>query len=160
VKRTVATLACAALLVPALAGCTFIGTASEYNGLPGQQGRPVEYYTATKVGVNLLFVIPLIGDTSTGATLRDLTKRIKDDGGTNVRVVQSSGSIYWYLLMPVTFIVHPSVTSVSADAEFYGPRPSEKKDGKKEPQPGDKAAAPDPGKTKDPDAAPATATKP
>ena len=52
---------------------------------------------------------------------------VKEDGGTNVRVVQSSGSIFWYLLMPITFIVHPAVTSVSADAEFEGPAAPAKK---------------------------------
>ena len=116
-------IACMALagLLPWLTGCTFISKAGEYNGLPGQQGRPVAYYSATSVGVNLLFVIPLIGDTSTAATLRDLTKKIKEDGGSNVRVVQSSGTIFWYIFMPLTFIIHPAVGSVSADAEFAGP---------------------------------------
>src|SRR5262245_58263716 len=105
----------------ALCGCTFISKSAEYNGLPGQQGRPVAYYTATTVGVNLLFIIPLIGDTSTTATLRDLTKKIKEDGGSNVRVVQSSGTVFWYLLIPITIIIHPTIGSVSADAEFVGP---------------------------------------
>ncbi len=62
-----------------------------------------------------------VGDTSTTATLRELTKKIKDDGGSNVRVVQSSGSIFWYLFIPLTIIIHPAVGSVSADAEFAGP---------------------------------------
>ena len=70
-----------AVLLPLVDGCTFVSKSDEYNGLPGQRGRPVAYYSATNLGINLLFFIPIIGDTSTTAVLREVTKKVQEDGG-------------------------------------------------------------------------------
>jgi hypothetical protein len=111
---------CAVTLASAT-GCTFISKATEFNGLPGPNGRPVEYVSATTVGVNLLFIVPLVGDASVPNTIHELTAKAKDDGATKVRIVQSGTSYLWYVLLPFSIFIHPVVTSVSADAEFVGP---------------------------------------
>lgn len=103
------------------AGCTFVSKAADYSGLPGQHGKPVEYYSATNVGVNLVFVLPILGEPTVPATLGALTAKVKEDGGTNVRVVQSGSTYLWYILLPFSIFIHPVVTSVTADAEFSGP---------------------------------------
>jgi len=126
VSRRIIAIALAVLL-PLVDGCTFVSKSDEYNGLPGQRGRPVSYYSATNLGVNLLFFIPIIGDTSTTAVLREVTKKVKEDGGKNFRVVQSSGAVMWYLFPPVTFIIHPAIGYVAGDSEFDGPVAPQKK---------------------------------
>jgi hypothetical protein len=124
--RTVLILAA---LLPFLGGCTFVSKSDEYNGLPGQRGKPVAYYGGTNLGINLLFFIPIIGDTSTTAVLREVTKKVKEDGGKNFRVVQSSAAVFWFLFPPITFIIHPAIGYVAGDAEFDGPVGPVKKDG-------------------------------
>ena len=101
--------------------CTFISKSDEFSGLTGQQGKPVSFYSATRIGVNLLFFIPLIGDVTVTRAIKDMTEKVKDEGGTNVRLIQTGGTVFWFLLPPVTFIIHPALTYCSGDAEFEGP---------------------------------------
>lgn len=112
---------------PLLTSCTFLGKSDQYNGLTGQQGKPVVYYSSTRVGLSLLFVIPIVGEPTVTRAIDDMTERIKDDGGKNVRMVQSDSTAYWYLLPPLTFIIQPAVASCTADAEFDGPAAPAKK---------------------------------
>jgi hypothetical protein len=98
-------------------GCTFVSKATDFNGVPGSSGQPIEYYSATRVGLHFLFVFPLIGDISVEKTIVDLTAKVKEDGGKNVRIVQSSGSVLWYVFLPLSIFVHPVTASVSAEVE-------------------------------------------
>lgn len=99
-------------------GCTFVSKATDFNGVPGQEGRPVEFISATKVGLHFLYILPLLGDISTASTIDALTEQAKEDGLTNLRIVQTSTSVMWYVLIPVSFFIHPVITTVSADAEL------------------------------------------
>lgn len=126
VRKSIMLLASLALLVWT-AGCTFVSKATVYNGLPGQHGKPVEFYGATSVGVSLLFFLPVLGEPTVPATLGELTAKVKDDGGTNVRVISTGTSYLWYVFFPITIFIHPVITSVTADAEFMGPSAVEKK---------------------------------
>ena len=110
-------------LLSGATGCTFLSKCDDYNGLPGQHGKPVEFYSATSVGMNLVFLLPIVGDPTPTATLSDLTKKVKEDGGSNVRVISSGSNYLWYVLFPFTIIFTPVITSVSADAEFLNPAP-------------------------------------
>lgn len=117
-------------LLASSTGCTFVSRAGEYNGLPGEHGRPVEFYSATNVGMTLLFFLPVAGHPTVPDTLSALTAKVKEEGGTNVRIV-STGTMYlWYLYFPISLIIHPAVATVTADAEFLGPPGVEKGAGK------------------------------
>lgn len=110
-----------ALCLAAGPGCTFISKSTEFNGVPSFDGRPVEYVSATTVGVNLLFILPLVGDASVTNTIQDLTERVKEDGAEGVRIVQSGTSYFWYVFLPFSIIIHPVTTSVTAEAAYPGP---------------------------------------
>jgi len=111
----------AAVLVLGDTSCTFISKSTEFNAVPGQHGKPVEIYEASTVAVYLLFFLPIVGDATMTATVNALTAKVKEDGGTNVRVYQSGTSYLWYVLFPFSIIIHPVITSVSSDVEFEGP---------------------------------------
>jgi hypothetical protein len=82
--------------------------------------RPSSRPAADDDAVTLLFFIPLIGEPTVTRAIKDMTEKIKEDGGTNVRLVATDGAIFWFLLPPITFIIHPAITYCSADAEFAG----------------------------------------
>ena len=53
------------LLACALAtGCTFHSTATHWNGRLGEDGKPIFVKTSTNVGMNLIIVLPVLGNTS------------------------------------------------------------------------------------------------
>lgn len=134
-KRTMIQVSLVVLLLPLATGCTFLSKCTDYNGLPGQHGKPVEFYSAVAVGMNLVFILPIVGDPTPAATLSALTAKVKDDGGSNVRVVSSGTTYLWYVYFPFSLIFTPVITSVSADAEFSGPSGVEKKTAVEAPQP-------------------------
>jgi hypothetical protein len=108
-------------------GCTFLSKSTEYNGLPSPQGKAVQFYAATNVGMELVFFLPILGDPTVTSTLGALTAKVKEDAGVNVRVVSTGTTYFWYLLFPFTLIFVPTATSVTAEAEFDGPPSIEKK---------------------------------
>jgi hypothetical protein len=73
--------------------------------------------TATKVGVRLLIVVPFLGDMGISGLTRDLTRKIKEEGGNQVRIVQGDSEAYFYGWPPFTWIVTPVVSTVAA--EYY-----------------------------------------
>ncbi len=100
-------------------GCTFVGKvpAADFHGVPGPQGKPIEYYSATRVGVHFLFIFPLPLDVSVTSTVRDMAEQIHADGGESIDITQSGSHVMWYLFPPFTFFVHPVVASAAAMVE-------------------------------------------
>ena len=101
-------------------GCTFSSTAKNWNGLKGTDDKPTYYMTTTKVGMNLLIVVPFLGDMGIAGLTRDLTAEIKETGGNDVRIVQGSSESYFYGWPPFTWVITPVVSTVSAQ---YEPNP-------------------------------------
>jgi len=108
-----------ALLVvasPLFSGCVFFSKAKDWNNLTGLDRQPTTYITTTKVGLNLLVIIPFMGDMGIGGLVRDMTENIKEEeGGDEVRIVQGGSENYWYGWPPFTWILTPVISTVAAE---------------------------------------------
>ena len=102
-------------LVLVLSGCAFHSTAMDWNGLKGGDGKPTYFKNTTKVGFNLLVVIPFLGDMSIDGLVDDLTGEIAGENGDYVRIVQGNSENYWYGFPPFTWIITPIVSTVAAE---------------------------------------------
>jgi len=96
-------------------GCVFSSKAKDWNELSGLDHLPATYMTTTKVGLNLLVIIPFMGDMGISGLVRDMTTEIKEEGGNEVRIVQGGSENYWYGWPPFTWIVTPVISSVAAE---------------------------------------------
>lgn len=108
------------LLLVGASGCAFHQTAKNWSGLNGMDDKPTYYRTATKVGLNLLIVVPFLGDMGISGLTRELTKSIREDGGNEVRIVQGDTEAYFYGWPPFTWVLTPVVSTVAAE---YRPSP-------------------------------------
>jgi hypothetical protein len=100
--------------------CAFHSTAKQWNGRTGADGEPVYYTATTKVGLNFLIAFTFLGDTGIDGMVDDMTANIQEEGGDHVRIVQGSSENYWYGFPPITWILTPVISTVSAD---YRPDP-------------------------------------
>jgi hypothetical protein len=96
-------------------GCAFRSTATDWHGLKGLDGQPTYYTTTTKVGVNLFVALPFLGDMGITGLTQALTADIKEEGGNDVRIVQGTTESYFYGWPPLTLIITPVVSTVSAE---------------------------------------------
>ena len=96
-------------------GCAFHTTAGRWNGRVDAKGQPVYYSATTKVGFKLLVFVPFLGDLGVAGLVDDLTKHIEEKGGDEVRIVQGDSENYWYAWSPLTWILTPVVSTVSAE---------------------------------------------
>ena len=110
------------LLLPLLVGCTLHSTATHWHGRTGPDGQPVFVRTTTIYGVNLLLVLPLLGDPRTDNLVDAATAKLAEQGSDRVRVVETESANYWYAIPPLTWFVSPVVGSVSIE---YTPSPKE-----------------------------------
>jgi hypothetical protein len=107
-------ITCALGLI-ATSGCTFHSTATHWNGRVGIDGRPVYLTTTTTFGLNLLVVLPFVGDPRADALLDRATAEIAAHGSDHVRVVETDGANYWYAIPPLSWLVSPVVGSVTLE---------------------------------------------
>ena len=98
-------------------GCTMTKKATDFNGLTDLDGRQVMHQSTTNVAVHLLFKRPLVHDATLQRTVADFTAEADSSGASGVRIVQSSKKTYWWVLPPISFVVHPVVTNVAGDVE-------------------------------------------
>jgi hypothetical protein len=103
-----------------LGGCTLPSTANHWNSRVGPDGESIYVKSHTNVGFNLFVGIPLFGSTTLPAEIDLLTHEIADEGGDKVRMIESSTENYWYGLPPLSWILTPVITTVTAD---YHPSP-------------------------------------
>lgn len=96
-------------------GCTMHSTASHWNGRVGIDGQPVYLTTTTTYGVNLLVLLPFLGDTRTDSLVDACTAEIAEQGSDRLRAVETEGANWWYALPPITWIVTPVMGSVSIE---------------------------------------------
>jgi hypothetical protein len=105
-----------ALLLLATA-CSFHSTATHWNGLRDADGKPVFVKTTTNIGLNLLVILPFLGNTSLDSMVDETTRAIAKEGGDRARVIQSSSENYWYGSIPVTYVLTPIVTEIAIEYE-------------------------------------------
>ena len=110
------------LLFASASACSFYNTATHWNGLRDADGKPVFVKTTTNIGVNLLIILPVLGNTTIDTMLDTTTLEIARNGGNRVRVIQSTAENYWYGWSPFTWIVTPVVTEIAVE---YQPSASE-----------------------------------
>ena len=119
-RRSTSTLSLsliAALVLGLTSSCVTHSHAMEFNGVPGPRGYPVEFQKTTSYSLNLLFIIPLLGDSSREATVDEFTKEANERGAKRVYMESSSSSTYWYIFPPISFFIHPVATSVEGGVE-------------------------------------------
>jgi hypothetical protein len=97
------------------AGCTFTTRAADFSGLTDFEGEQVAHQSTTNVAVHLLMKDPLWGDASLENTVAEFTAAAKGAGASQTRIVQSSTCCYWWVLPPISFVVHPVVGNVAGD---------------------------------------------
>ena len=105
------------LLAAGLSSCITQSHATEFNGTSGIRGVPVEYQTTTSYSLRGLFIFELSGNSSKARTIDAFTEEAAARGATRVRITQTSNTIYWFILPPLSFFIHPSVTTVEGDVE-------------------------------------------
>jgi hypothetical protein len=108
------------LLATLAAGCAFHSTATQWNERVGPDGEPVFVKSTTNVGLNLLVLLKVLGDTDTTGMIDELTEEIAEENGNYVRIIQSETENYWYGFPPFTWFVTPVVTTVTGE---YRPTP-------------------------------------
>ena len=109
--------ASAAALVALTPACVSHSTATEFHGVAGVRGVPVEYQTTTSYAIHGLFVFPLIGDARKASVVDAFAEEAAARGASRQRIAQTSSFTYWFILPPISFFVHPVVTSIEGDVE-------------------------------------------
>ncbi|MBK8976905.1 MAG: hypothetical protein IPM29_13380 [Planctomycetes bacterium] len=113
--RKTALSACLAVLALAFGGCTFHSKATIWHERVGPDGERVYFTSMTKVGFNLLIIVPFIGQTDIETMVDELTAEIAELDGNHIRIVQGDTENYWYGWSPLTWIVTPVVSSLTAE---------------------------------------------
>lgn len=111
----------ALLLAPIACGaCSLHSVATHWNGRVGPDGVPVYVRTVTNIGLNILVVLPVLGNTSMDEMIDESTHAIAAQDSDHVRVIESSSENYWHGFPPLTWILTPVITEVAVEY-----RPSE-----------------------------------
>jgi len=101
--------------VALMTGCSTTSTASDFNGLTTPDGN-AKHLSTTNIAVHVLGAVPVWGDATLEGSVADHTAAAKKGGAGKVRIVQSNVRTYWWILPPISFIIHPVVTTVAGDA--------------------------------------------
>ncbi|MEM7515692.1 MAG: hypothetical protein AAF368_02040 [Planctomycetota bacterium] len=108
-------------LLLALAGattsCVSHTHATEFNGVDGIRGEAVEYQSTTSIALHGLFVFPLWGNGKMPKVVDEFTAEAGERGGSRVRIANTSSLTYWFVFPPLSFFIHPVVTTVEGDVE-------------------------------------------
>jgi hypothetical protein len=97
-------------------GCSLTSKADNFNGLTGMDGKQVKHYGTTNYAIHVLGVGPIWGNATLQQTVSDFAKQAKAAGASAVRVVQSDTSTLWWVLPPISFVIHPVIGNVAGDA--------------------------------------------
>ena len=110
-----------AVLLAIAAGCTTHTHATDFNGVPGMRGEPSHYQSTTSYALNGLFVFSLAGNASTDRVVSNFTAEAAGRGATRVHILDVKSSTYWWVLPPLSFFIHPVVTTVQGNVEGADP---------------------------------------
>ena len=109
-----------ALLILPLVSCVTHSRATEFNGVKGIRGEPIEFQSTSSYALHFLFVFGLFGDASAENTINEFTKEASARGGTRVRIAETKSHTYWWIFPPLSFFVHPVQHTVRGDVEGTG----------------------------------------
>lgn len=89
--------------------------AQNYNGLTTPHGNAT-YLSTSKYALHFLFgVFPFLGDATITQTVADFTSAAKEEGASQVRIVQSNKNNWWFIFPPFTFLLTPVSANVAGD---------------------------------------------
>lgn len=98
-------------------GCSSTKYAKEWNGVGSPDGEVLGHLSTSNVAIHLLVgKKPLAGDASLSKTVSDFTAAAKAEGASKVRIVQSGGRAWWFLLFPFTLVFTPVTSNVAGEA--------------------------------------------
>ncbi len=98
--------------------CVMHSAATEFHGVAGVRGVPIEYQTTTSYAIHGLFIFPLIGDARKSSVVDAFAEEAAARGASRQRIAQTNSLTYWFILPPISFFVHPVVTSIEGDIEL------------------------------------------
>ena len=110
-----ASAATLAVLAPA---CVVHSTATEFHGVPGIRGVPIEYQTTTSFALHGLFFFPILGDARKSSVVDAFAEEAAARGGTRQRIAQTSSINYWFILPPLSVFFNPVITTIEGDIEL------------------------------------------
>ena len=100
-----------------LPSCVLHEHSSEHSGIPGVRGEPIEYQVTTTVGLQGLFLFDLWGDASVEASVKEFSAEASARGATRADIQRVNTTVLWYVLPPISFLIHPVVTDVQGSIE-------------------------------------------
>ncbi|MFT5735107.1 MAG: hypothetical protein ACI80K_002384 [Paracoccaceae bacterium] len=101
-----------------LPSCVSHSVATEFHGVAGIRGVPVEYQTTTAWALHGLFIFPLIGDARKATVIDAFTEEAAAQGASRQRITQTSSFTYWFILPPISFFIHPVTSTIEGDIEL------------------------------------------
>ena len=107
----------ALVLSAVLGACVSHSTVTDFHGVNGMRGVPVEYQTTSSWALHGLFIFPLWGNATKKATIEAFTEEAASRGGSRTRITQTGGLTYWFIFPPISFFIHPVNTTVEGDVE-------------------------------------------
>lgn len=115
--RTTNTFLGSLALSLALSSCVTNSHVTDYHGVAGQRGVPVEYQTTSVYAVHMIWFIPLVGDSSTEKGIDEFTKEAAARAAERVRIIETDTTHYWWVLPPISFFIHPVATTIEGELE-------------------------------------------
>lgn len=110
-------LAAIALAASTLASCISHSHVTDFSGVDGVRGVPIEYQTTSTWALHGLFIFPLWGDGRKNTVIESFAAEAAARGASRQRIVQTSSFTYWFLYPPISFFVHPVNTVIQGDIE-------------------------------------------
>ena len=116
------------ILLLTTSGCVFHSHLLDDHGVMGIRGEPIQYQTSTSISLRAVFLFDLIGDASTIGTAESFLEKAAEKGASRARIVNSSSTTYWLIFPPLSFFLHPVVTTVEGDIEGMVPSMDEEEE--------------------------------
>lgn len=113
-----ALLGVSAACLQLMTSCVSHSVATEFHGVAGIRGVPIEYQTTTAWALHGLFVFPLIGDARKASVIDAFTEEAAGRGASRQRISQTSSFTYWFIFPPLSFFIHPVTSTVEGDVEI------------------------------------------
>ena len=110
-------LIAAASLAWLASSCVMHSTTTALSGVDGIRGEPIEYQTTTSVALYGLFTFPILGNASSNTTVERFAAEASERGATRMRVMDSKRTTLWLLFPPLSFFIHPVLTTVEGEVE-------------------------------------------
>lgn len=107
----------ALVLAAAAAGCTLHSHGVDFNGVDGIRGQPIEYQETSTYSLGALWIFDLLGDTSIENGVGEFTDEAASRGATRTQITYSTKSVYWWVLPPISFFIHPMGRFVQGEVE-------------------------------------------